>query len=194
MSRNVTTVWPWSTCVDPETCSQSRVSTLWPWLWPRAAQRLRALVPGGASDKANDPCRRRIWCGLQGSHRHRKLWCKPLDSEDVWTTGEPCVLVYVDMLSLLFLPLARPQMRPSACGKVRGRGESRHRGYQEAHTALFLQPVVRHGGEDCSAKRQSLQPQDADSPGCTTHVSTPMAKLAAAQQGSPLSGLGDWDN
>ena len=25
--RNVTTVWPWSTYVDPGTCSQSRVST-----------------------------------------------------------------------------------------------------------------------------------------------------------------------
>ena len=26
----VTTVWPWSTYVDPETCSQSRVSTTGP--------------------------------------------------------------------------------------------------------------------------------------------------------------------
>ena len=27
----------------------------------------------GASGKANDVCRRRIWCGLQGAHGHREL-------------------------------------------------------------------------------------------------------------------------
>ena len=101
---------------------------------------------------------------------------------------------YVDTLSLFFLLLARQQTRPSACGKARGRGKLRHRGYQEAHTALSLMPVLRHGGEGRSAKRKSLQPQYADPPGCATHGGTPMAKLAMAQQGSPLSGLGGWDN
>ena len=46
---------------------------------------------------------------------------------------------------------------------------------QEAHTALSLKHAVQHGGEDRSAKRQSLQPQDADPPDCTTHDATPMA-------------------